>query len=192
VKTSAPTITSFAMGALVVLAFHLHGSGAHAVHLAGSPAATVRAAPVSAVKAASPPRASARVGGQARIAIPRLRLKLEIGTSLDDGPAWWPVTGRPGGGDTIAIAGHRTTHTHPFLDLDRLERGDLVYLRWRGVAYRYAVSGRRILSNQQRHVGDARGHEVLILTTCTPKGSARQRLVVYALPDVDVDRAPAS
>jgi sortase A len=194
VKTSVPIITSFAMGTLVMLGLHWHGSDTHAVQPAGSTAATVRAEPVAAMRSAAPAkvRTSSRVAGPARIAIPRLHLKFEVGNSLEGGPAWWPVTGRPGGGDTVAIAGHRTTHTHPFLDLDRLEPGNAIYLRWEGVTYRYSVSGRRILSNRQRHIGDARGREVLILTTCTPKGSARQRLVVYALPDGNGDRTPAS
>jgi sortase A len=124
-----------------------------------------------------------RVAGPARINIPSLHLKAEVGRSVDAGPAWWPVTGRPGGGDTVAIAGHRTTHTHPFLDLDLLAPGDAIYVRWQGVAHRYVVSGRRIVSNRQRHLADARGYEVLILSTCTPKGSSRQRLLVYAKPD---------
>ena len=177
-----------------MLGLHWHGSDTHAVQPAGSTAATVRAEPVAAVRVAAPAevRTPSRVAGPARIAIPRLKVRFEVGNTLDDGPAWWPVTGRPGGGDTVAIAGHRTTHTHPFLDLDRLEPGNAIYLRWEGVTYRYSVSGRRILSNRQRHIGDARGREVLILTTCTPKGSARQRLVVYALPDGNGDRTPAS
>ena len=92
------------------------------------------------------------------------------------------MTGRPGDGDTVAIAGHRTTHTHPFLDLDKLESGDDVYVRWEGIAHRYVVSGRRIVSSKNVHIADARGHEVLLLTACTPKGSARQRIVIYAQP----------
>lgn len=118
----------------------------------------------------------------ARITIPKLGLSTRIGTDLDSGPIWWPVTGRPGGGDTVAIAGHRTTHTHPFLDLDRLARGDVIDVWWRGDPYRYVVSGSRILSSKNLHIADARGYEVLLLTACTPKGSARQRIVIYARP----------
>jgi sortase (surface protein transpeptidase) len=46
----------------------------------------------------------------------------------------------------------------------------------------YRVSGTRILSAQQLHIADARGHEILLLSACHPKGSARQRIVVYAWP----------
>ena len=109
----------------------------------------------------------------ALINIPRLDLKARIGTSLNKGPAWWPVTGRPGGGDTVAIAGHRTTHTRPFYWLERLRPGNSVYIRWAGHMHAYRVTGRSILSAKQLHIGDARGHEILLLSACNPRGSAR-------------------
>ena len=113
-----------------------------------------------------------------------LDLKASLGTDLNDGPAWWPVTGRPGGGDTVAIAGHRTTYTRPFYWLERLRPGNAIYVRWAGRMHAYSVTGRRILSAKQLHIADARGYEVLLLSACTPRGSARQRIVVYARPRV--------
>jgi LPXTG-site transpeptidase (sortase) family protein len=187
-KTSVPIVLSFAVGALVVFALHSHAWAAAEPAKSARSAAepVVRAYPVSAPMRGDLPtiaRRPNRVQGPAQLAIPRLHLKLAIGKNVDDGPAWWPVTGRPGGGDTIAIAGHRTTHTHPFLDLDVLRARNAIYVRWQGVMYRYVVTGSRVLSNRQQHIADARGHEVLILSTCTPKGSSRQRLVVYAVPE---------
>jgi sortase A len=178
------------MGTLVVLALHWSESGARAAEPGSSAvaAAAVAAEPAAVARAATvhaPAAPVVQVDSPARINIPQLHLKFEVGKKIDDGPAWWPVTGRPGGGDTIAIAGHRTTHTHPFLDLDRLEPGDAIYVRWRGIAHRYVMTGRRVVSNRQRHLADARGYEVLILSTCTPKGSSRQRLLVYARPDAE-------
>jgi LPXTG-site transpeptidase (sortase) family protein len=200
VKTGVPILVSFVMGTLVVLALNWNGSGARAAEPAASaasapvrvvadPAATARAATLRAPHVA--PAVRLNLTSPARISIPHLHLKLDVGKNVDAGPAWWPVTGRPGGGDTIAIAGHRTTHTHPFLDLDVLEPGDAIFVRWEGVPHRYLVTGRRVVSNRQGHLADARGHEVLILSTCTPKGSSRQRLLVYARPDA-ADHTPAS
>jgi sortase A len=120
--------------------------------------------------------------GPPQIRIPRLGLQAGIGSDLNQGPIWWPVTGRPGGGDTIAIAGHRTTYSRPFNELDRLRPGDSIQVRWNGRMHTYRVSGTRILSARQLHIADARGHEVLLLSACHPKGSARQRIVVYAWP----------
>ena len=181
-KASAPILLSFVVGVLVAVAFvrwSVDGQaaavpGPHVVPVATHSSATrTRPRPVAPVLDPTAP---------ALISIPKLHLRAKIGTDLDDGPAWWPVTGRPGGGDTIAVAGHRTTHTRPFYWLDRLQTGDAIYVRWQGEVHPYSVSGRRILSARNLHIADARGHEVLLLSACNPRGSARQRIVVYAQP----------
>jgi len=189
-KASVPIFLSFLVGALVTVGFvrwnadgdaaalPAHAIRPAAVHVSAKP---VRAQNERAKHQSSPTRTVASTS-PALINIPKLDLRAKIGTTLDEGPAWWPVTGRPGGGDTIAIAGHRTTHTRPFYWLDRLRTGDAIYLRWRGRMYAYTVSGRRILSARDLHIADARGHEVLLLSACNPRGSSRQRIVVYALP----------
>jgi LPXTG-site transpeptidase (sortase) family protein len=119
-----------------------------------------------------------------RLHIPRLDLDTRIFTArkLDHGPAWWPVTGRPGGGDTIAVAGHRTTHSRPFYSLDLLRHGDVIRVTYEGQGYIYRVSRIRVISAENMHIADAVGHERLLLTSCTPRGSAAFRLVVEALP----------
>lgn len=186
-KTSAPILAAFVIGALVTSVQLSRGSESFrgSERVASHPIAH-RAQPPKTVNAAEVTRSSRSVASRpALLNIPRLRLKAKIGTSLNHGPAWWPVTGRPGGGDTIAIAGHRTTHTRPFYWLERLRSGDQIYIRSQGRVYAYRMSGRRILSAKNLHIADARGHEVLLLTACTPKGSARQRIVVYAWPVKD-------
>jgi sortase A len=126
-----------------------------------------------------------RRSGPSRIWIPRLHLKSRIFASarLDSGPAWWPITGRPGGGDTIAVAGHRTTHSRPFYFLERLRTGDRIQVAFRGQTYAYRVSRSRVIWAGDLHIADAVGHERLLLTACTPRGSAQFRLVVEALPE---------
>jgi LPXTG-site transpeptidase (sortase) family protein len=123
--------------------------------------------------------------GPTTISVPRLHLKSRVysAAKLNSGPAWWPVTGRPGGGDTIAVAGHRTTHTHPFYYLERLRPGDAVYITYRGHAYRYRVAHTRVVASTNLHMADAVGYERLLLSACTPRGSARFRLVVEAVPN---------
>jgi sortase A len=83
----------------------------------------------------------------------------------------------------VAIAGHRTTHTHPFYYLDLLRPGDLIYVSYRGNVYRYRVADSRVLPANDEHMADAVGHERLLLSACTPRGSAAFRLVVEARPD---------
>jgi LPXTG-site transpeptidase (sortase) family protein len=183
--------------ALVLIAALASGAGAgFFVHVgAARPSAVpAGAAPVSPERMLSqllpePRRATttrpAAKAGPATISIPRLHLKSRIypALELNSGPAWWPVTGRPGRGDTVAIAGHRTTHTHPFYYLDRLRPGDAIYVVFRGQAYRYRVTTTRVIPATDEHMADAVGHERLLLTACTPRGSAAFRLVVQALPD---------
>jgi len=79
----------------------------------------------------------------------------------------------------IAIAGHRTTFGAPFKDLDYLNIGDEIILTHNNKKYIYIVdqthivdrdSGDYVLYNQ----GDTR----ITLTTCHPKYSAKQRLIV--------------
>jgi sortase A len=124
--------------------------------------------------------------GAATINIPAIHVHEQVTANLDAGPAWWTVTGRPGGGDTVAIAGHRTTHTRPFHDLDKLKPGDRIYVRWSGRSRAYVVTSRRVVSVHNLHIGDAVGHERLVLTACARRDgtptSASWRIVVYALP----------
>lgn len=117
-----------------------------------------------------------------RLYIPVLGLHTYVRnpSNLSLGPAWWPTTGRPGGGDTVAIAGHRITHTHPFYYLDRLRSGDRVYLSARGRDYTYTVVKSYVRPASDMHIADAVGRERLLLTACTPRGSAAFRLVVQA------------
>jgi LPXTG-site transpeptidase (sortase) family protein len=176
-KASASILVSLVVGALVACALVWSRTDGDAAQAPAVVRSVSRSTPRS-----SAVRRPVAATWPTLINIPRLHLKAKIGTSLDEGPAWWPVTGRPGGGDTVAVAGHRTTHTRPFYWLDRLRTGDSIYIRWRGRMYGYRVSGRRILSAKHVHIGDARGHEVLLLSACTPRGSARQRIVVYAWP----------
>ena len=178
-KAGASILVSFVVGALVTLILMGWGSEGEAAQVVASPPRHIAAPRLEQRK---PTVGQAPLPTTALINIPRLDLKALIGTSLNKGPAWWPVTGRPGGGDTIAIAGHRTTYTRPFYWLERLRPGNSIYIRWAGRMHAYRVTGRRILSAKQLHIADARGHEVLLLSACNPRGSARQRIVVYALP----------
>lgn len=124
------------------------------------------------------------VTAPSRIYIPRLHLATPVFTStkLNAGPSWWTRTGRPGGGDTVAIAGHRTTYSRPFYWIETLQPGDRIFVSYRGVTTEYRVTGRRVLPATDMHIADARGYEILLLSACTPRGSVRQRIVVYAMP----------
>ena len=168
--------------------FFVHAGSAEDVGTTGTLAPTVvvsQAAPKPQVQPSLRPVASTERAPVTTLWIPRLDLKSRIFASprLDRGPAWLPVTGRPGGGDTVAVAGHLTAHTRPFYYLERLRVGDRIHVAHGGRKYVYRVTRSRVLSARNLHIGDAVGYERLLLTACTPRGSAEFRLVVEARPE---------
>jgi sortase (surface protein transpeptidase) len=80
--------------------------------------------------------------------------------------------------DTVAIAGHRTTHSRPFYNLDRLRKRDLV----RALGVNYYVTKKIVVRPWEiwplNHAG-------LVLSACTPRGSAAYRLVIVAQARLD-------
>ena len=56
-----------------------------------------------------------------------------------------PATAFPGLGQTVAIAGHRTTYLAPFRHLDALKPGDRIVLKMPYAVFTYAVQYRRIV-----------------------------------------------
>jgi LPXTG-site transpeptidase (sortase) family protein len=185
-RTALVLVTALALGAGA--GFFIHSGKAEDSETEGAPPSRAPTSHGSRLRVLPLSRRAASRGKRSappRLWIERLRLKSPIFASsrLDRGPAWWPTTGRPGGGDTIAVAGHRTTHSRPFYFLERLRRGDRISIAYLGRTYVYRVSLSRVLSSGNLHIADAVGHERLLLTACTPRGSARFRLVVEALPE---------
>jgi len=82
-----------------------------------------------------------------------------------------------------AIAGHRTTYTAPFMDLDKLVAGDII--RWvSGSTFiEYSVMNVFVIQPDDVSVFNdpTDGSMLLTLTTCHPKYSAAERLVVQAV-----------
>lgn len=104
---------------------------------------------------------------------------------LRRGPGHYPATAQPGADGNFAVAGHRTTYGAPFYHLDQLAPGDQVFVTDRaGVRHTYRVVGQRIVSPAESSVLDAdplgTGRPLLTLTTCHPRFSNAQRLVVFA------------
>jgi sortase A len=111
--------------------------------------------------------------------------------NLKDGPGHYPTTPLPGQAGNTAIAGHRTTYGAPFGNVDQLVAGDEISLTTVQGTFTYLVQRIDIVSPSQVEVlspaywdfdGDpAVLDNTLTLTSCHPKYSARQRIVVGAL-----------
>ncbi len=124
-------------------------------------------------------------GTVARIEIPALHFKAYVlegtdGSVLAKGPGHYPGTPLPGEAGNACIAGHRTTHGHAFRDLDKLQPGDLIFTATAGRTAVYRVVKTLVVSPTEVSVASQSGPDRLTLTTCHPKGSAKQRLVVVA------------
>ena len=83
----------------------------------------------------------------------------------------------PGQGETVGIAGHRTTYLAPFRRLDELERGDELILEMPYATFTYEVAKTEIVDPSEFEVVRNVGHERLVLTACHPLYSAAQRIV---------------
>lgn len=99
---------------------------------------------------------------------------------LRSGPVHYAVTPMPGAGEPFAVAGHRTTYGAPFYKLDKLRKGDTIYLETPYGKFRYAVAKTTTVSPSDVGVLRDRGYG-LVLTTCTPPYSAKSRLIVWAM-----------
>lgn len=105
------------------------------------------------------------------------------GTSTADlrqGPGHYPGTPLPGQPGNAAIAGHRTTYGAPFFDLDHLARGDVIVMTTAQGRFRYAVTSTLVVDPDDTAVVGPTPFAELTLTTCNPRFSAAQRLVVHA------------
>ncbi len=98
---------------------------------------------------------------------------------LHSGPVHYAVTPLPGAGEPFAVAGHRTTYGAPFYKLDKLRKGDLIFMETPYGKFRYAVAKTTTVSPSDVGVLADRGYG-LVLTTCTPPYSAKHRLIVWA------------
>jgi len=102
--------------------------------------------------------------------------------TLKKGPAHYPDSADPWDGTgRVGIAGHRTTYLHPFLNLDRVHPGARIELITRHGTYIYEVDRNFVLPEEGAGVVLKQTHKpTLVLTTCNPKYSSSERLIVTA------------
>ena len=134
-------------------------------------------------------------------------------TQLAQGPGHYIGTAMPGQQGNAAFAGHRVGRGSPFLDLDELRPGDPIVVETSDAWFVYRVLGDPATDSFTSDPGGIPGQEIvaptqvsvisptpggpaagpatgayLTLTTCHPKYSARQRLIIHAR----LDSAPLS
>jgi sortase A len=127
---------------------------------------------------------------------------------LQRGPGHYSATALPGQIGNFSMAGHRVGKGEPFLNLDHVRPGDAVIIETLRFWYVYrvlgdvasgdlsatgqdGVPGREIVDPSDApviapypdHPGQAASEKLMTMTTCHPKFSASQRLVVHARLD---------
>lgn len=101
-------------------------------------------------------------------------------TAIDRGPGHWPGTAMPGQFGNVVVAGHRTTHSRPFHDLDLLHPGDpLVFRMADGAEHTYRHTRTEIVGPDAMHIVTQTPEHRATLFACHPKGSAAQRIVAH-------------
>ncbi len=122
-----------------------------------------------------------------RIIIPDIDLDVVVvegttSSALRAGAGHYPATPLPCEIGNVAIAGHRTTYGRPFHNLDLLRPGSEITLVTPigSCTYRMMSDPFAVLPTQTQILDDTPDEATLTLTTCHPKGSARERLIVKA------------
>jgi sortase A len=121
-----------------------------------------------------------------RIKIPALGLDTVVvegitPSALRAGAGHYPQTPLPCEAGNVSIAGHRTTYGRPFGNVDQLKPGDTIELTTPIGGCVYQVSKAPwIVAPTEMSVIEPTAERSLTLTTCHPKGSAAQRLIVRA------------
>ncbi len=86
----------------------------------------------------------------------------------------------PGEKGRVIVSGHRTTYGQPFWALDKMERGDPIEIETQWGDFTYVVTGKEVVPADSRQIVVESDKYELVLTTCNPKFSAAERLIVYA------------
>lgn len=134
-----------------------------------------------------PVEKKAQSGSQGRISVPGIGLDWPfyegIALSvLNKGPGHYPHSPLPCRAGNAAIAGHRTTYGAPFNKLDLLKAGDIINISTPKGDCSYKYLRTEIVSPNNVAVVMPKDNNanLLTLTACHPKGSARQRITVTA------------
>ena len=152
-----------------------------------APVDYVNAAPAAAARPAAPAGPISNDFGArnaiGRVEIPKIGVSQPMfeGVGLDvlaSGPGHWPGTAMPGDAGNTVVAGHRVTHTHPFLDIDQLQPGDQVIFTTTAGRFVYAVTDSFIVTPDATWIANPTPDPTITLFACHPKHEKTHRYVV--------------
>lgn len=195
-------LISVGVGILLFVAWTLWGTGVYTGNQQAALADEFGSAPrVEVAQTGGPPEGYAPRPGDPvfRLRVPSIDLNQVVvegvGTEeLRRGPGHYPECRRgfsgplcmefdspwPGESGRVIVSGHRTTYGQPFWDLDKLKRGDEVVTVTKWGRFTYEVTRKQVVLPTDATIVRPNDVAELVLTTCTPRFSAAQRLIVYA------------
>jgi sortase A len=149
------------------------------------------------------PQSAIAVGPAPRLIIPKINVDVpvsyDIGNDYDSqmkamesGVAHFAIPdaySHPGQIGNTVIAGHSSNdllgfgnYKFIFAQLDKLEAGDIIYANYKSVRYTYTVTGKEVVkpNDVNKLIHPETNTPILTLLTCTPLGTAINRLLVTA------------
>lgn len=146
------------------------------------------------------PNAAAMVGPEPRIIIPKIGVEAPViydeprvdeasyQAALDRGVVRLGNTADPGTKGNLVIGGHSSNnifnaggYKYVFVNLKRLDEGDIFYLNYQGKRYTYKVTvARKIVAPTDTSVLAPTEKPTVTLFTCDPPGTNINRLIVQA------------
>ena len=117
------------------------------------------------------------------VVIPKINLVHPIFSGIEEsaihwGPGHWPGSAIPGSVGNSVFAGHRVTHTRPFLDIDLLAKGDHIIFHLATGTYTYEVTEYLIVGPNDVWITNPTDTPTVTIFACHPKRSAAKRYVV--------------
>ena len=148
------------------------------------------------------PTASLKVSKEPRLIIPKINVNVPVNynatpdqasqlKAMENGVAWFGIPGansKPGQIGNTVISGHSSndfidggSYKFVFALLERMKEGDVFYLHYQGTRYSYTVTRIRVVkpTDVSALVYKTTKPEVTLIT-CTPLGTALNRLLVTA------------
>lgn len=122
--------------------------------------------------------------GSMRLVIPRLELDTPIGgdttlETLGKLPGLYKYGQIPNLYNTnVSIAAHRDLPGYEFYYLDTVTEGDFLYLVYREKVFKYEYRSTEVVERDDWNPIRVHYDSRLTLTTCTPLGTSRQRMIV--------------
>lgn len=86
----------------------------------------------------------------------------------------------PGQRGRVIVSGHRTTYGAPFWGVDKLESGDRILIDAKWGSFVYEVTRLEVVEPDSLTIVVPSRKAELVLTTCNPRYSASERLIVFS------------